>query len=191
MDNNKVLKKKLMLKKKIKIVLNKILLTIIIFLIGMILLKKNPSLKVIITENLYEKSFRFTKTKQLYQKYFGNIFSIDKIITEETPVFNEKISYSSKSAYKDGVALSVTKNYMVPILESGIVVYIGEKEEYGQTIIIEQTNGIDVFYSNITTDNVKLYDYVEKGKLLGQTKSDKLYLVFQKDGVVLDYKEYI
>ena len=80
---------------------------------------------------------------------------------------------------------------MVPALESGIIIFIGEKENYGETIIIEQTNGIDVFYSNITKNNFKLYDYVEKGTYLGETKDDKLYLIFQKNGEVLNYKDYI
>ena len=80
---------------------------------------------------------------------------------------------------------------MVPCLNNGIVVYIGEKEEYGQTIIVEQANGIDVFYANITADGIKLYDYVEKGEYLGQTKSDKLYLIFQKNGRILNYQDYI
>ena len=80
---------------------------------------------------------------------------------------------------------------MVPALESGIVVYIGNKQDYGQTIIVEQTNGIDTFYSNISTTDIKLYDYIEKGDYIGQTLSDKLYLIFQKNGVVLNYKDYI
>ena len=79
---------------------------------------------------------------------------------------------------------------MVPILESGVVVFIGEKDDYKNTIIVEQVDGIDVFYGNIKTNNIKLYDYVEKGELLGEANKE-LYLVFQKDGEYLDYKEYI
>ena len=80
---------------------------------------------------------------------------------------------------------------MVPIIESGVVVFIGEKENYGNTIIIEQIDGIDTFYGNVKINNIKLYDYVEKGELLGETKDNTLYLVFQKDGKSLNYKEYI
>lgn len=80
---------------------------------------------------------------------------------------------------------------MVPSIESGIVVYIGEKKDYGNTIVIEQINGIDVFYSNIEIPNIKLYDYIEKGEYLGQTKTEKLYMVFQKDGEIINYDEYI
>jgi len=79
---NKRIEEKLVLKKSIRKVLNKVLITIIIFLIGMIAVKKNPHLKETLKENVYEKSFKFTKTKNLYEKYFGNILSIDKIIKE-------------------------------------------------------------------------------------------------------------
>ena len=80
---------------------------------------------------------------------------------------------------------------MIPALESGVVVFLGEKEEYGTTIIIEQINGVEVFYSNVDALNLKLYDYVEKGKLIGEVKDNKLYLVFSKDGKYLNYKDYI
>ena len=80
---------------------------------------------------------------------------------------------------------------MEPVLESGIVIFIGERDGYGNTVVIEQIDGIDVYYSNISTDGVTLYDYVEKGSLLGEAKDKTLYLVFQKDGEYLDYKEYI
>lgn len=188
---NKVLKKKLVLKKSVTIFITKLSIIIIIFLLGMILVKQTPKYKVTIQEKIYENSLKFTKARDLFNKYFGSIFSIDSIIYEEKPVFNENITYTEKHTYKDGVALTVSTNYMVPSLETGIVVYIGDKENYGQTIIIEQVNGIDVFYGNVSTTNLKLYDYVEKGDYIGETTTDKLYLVFQKNGVVLDYKEYI
>lgn len=188
---NKTLKKRLVLKKKFKILFTKILLTIIIFLIGMIALKKEPAFKKKILENVYEKSFKFTKIKSIYEKYFGNILSVDKIIAKEEPVFNEKLVYEKITPYKNGIELSVNKNYLVPIIESGIVVYIGTKEDYGPTITIEQIDGTTTSYSNIDSKNIKLYDYLEKGKLLGEATSNKIYLVFQKDGQYLDYKKYI
>ena len=58
---------------------------------------------------------------------------------------------------------------------------------------MQQVDGVDVWYSNINvnTENVKLYNYVEEGSLLGEAKGDYVYLVFQKEGKFLDYKEYI
>ena len=36
-----------------------------------------------------------------------------------------------------------------------------------------------------------MYDYIEKGKLLGEVKGKELYMVFQKEGKYLNYKEYL
>ena len=80
---------------------------------------------------------------------------------------------------------------MVPVLESGIIIYIGEKKDLGNTIIIEQVNGIDVYYSNVLLKNKKLYDYLEKGELLGEVEEDELYLAFQRKGEFLDYQNYL
>lgn len=188
---NKTVKEKLVLKKSIRNTLNKFLITIIIFLVGMIMVKQNPNLKKSLKENIYEKSFKFTKSKKFYEKYFGNILSLDKVIKEEQPVFSEKLSFEKSESYQKGVKLKVANNYMVPTLESGIVVFLGEKENYGNTVIIEQIDGIDTYYANINVNNIKLYDYIEKGELLGETKDNNLYLVFQKNGEYLDYKKYI
>ena len=185
------IKTKLVLKKRIKKLLTKSLLTIIILLIGLISIKQNPNLKTIIKENLYEKSFHFTPTKKIYEKYFGNILSIDKIKKDTSPVFNEKLTYSKIEKYEQGVKLAVTNNYLVPAIESGVVVFIGEKEKYGSTIIIEQVDGVNTLYANVKIDNIILYDYIEKGELLGEVHNNKLYLVFQKNGKYLNYQEYI
>ena len=82
--------------------------------------------------------------------------------------------------------LSVDSNYMVPVIESGIIIYLENKK-----VIISQVNGINTEYSNINASNYKLYDYVEKGKLLGEVDGNKLYLSFEKEGKYLDYKKYI
>ena len=191
MNKNITVKKRLVLKKTVKRTINKILITVLIFLVGMILVRGNNKFKNIIITNVYEKNFKFTKFKNLYEKYFGKLLSVDKIVNDDEKVFSEKLSYKKSSMYKDGVLLSVNNNYMVPALESGIVTYIGNKEGYGNTVVIEQVDGVDLYYSNINPSNIKLYDYIEKGKLLGEAKDKKLYLVFQKDGKYLDYKKYI
>lgn len=170
---------------------NQILLTIILFLGTLILMKLNKDAKEVIYQNVYQKNFNFASTNQWYQKYLGSILPIFDWNTKETPVFQEKLTYQGANLYQDGAVLKVNENYMVPFLESGIVVFMGEKEEYGKTIIIQQVNGIDVWYGNVEAKDLKMYDYVEKGELLGETLSDQLFLVFQKEGKFLDYQDYI
>ena len=92
--------------------------------------------------------------------------------------------------FENGISLTVENNYLVPVQYSGIVVFVGEKKPYGNTVIIESDN-VTIWYSNIDTSNIKVYDHVEKGKYLGETLNNKLYLVFKKEGNFVDYKEYI
>ena len=141
-----------------------------------------------ISKYIYEDSINFTSFKKIYNKYFGKYLG-EKEETEE--VFSEKLAYSKDSLYKDGVKLSVNTGYMVPALESGIVIFEGEKKDYGYTVIIEQINGIDVWYSNIEPKNVKMYDYVKKGDLIGEAKTANIYILFEENGKFLDYKKYI
>ena len=142
-------------------------------------------------KNFYQKNLSFAKTSELYQKYLGNILPLGTINKKEISVFQEQLVYEEDNVYKDGGSLKVGNDYMVPLLESGIVVFIGEKEGYGNTVIIQQVNGIDVWYGNVKATDLKMYDYVEKGELLGETETEQLYLVFQKEGEFLDYKQYI
>ncbi len=189
---NRRVEEKIVLKKKVKVLLSKVLLSIILLLIGMISIKEKPSLKVKLQETIYEKSIKPQKMKSIYEKYFGNILSISKTKKKTTtPVFSEKLTYESIKPYENGVKLKVKENYQVPVLETGVVIFLGEKEKYGQTVIVEQVDGIDTFYSNIKTDNIKLYDYVEKGEVIGIANDNYFYLVFKKNGEYLDYKEYI
>ena len=71
-----------------------------------------------------------------------------------------------------------------------MVVFIGNKDNYGNVVIIEQVNGIDMWYGNINNLSVKLYDYVKKGATIGEV-NDYLYLVYKKDGKYLNYEDYI
>lgn len=191
MDTRKTVKKKLVLKKEVRSFITRLFLTILLFLVGMILVKGSHNVKNIILENVYNKNFKFTKVKGFYEKYFGKVLSLDKLAVKEQSVFQEKLAYQKANTYLDGVKLTVDKNYMVPVLESGIVIFMGEKDQYGYTVVIEQIDGVDVYYSNIHADGIKMYDYIEKGELLGEVKTDKLYLTFQKDGKYLSYKDFI
>lgn len=167
----------------------KLLISIIITLIILIIIKSSNNFKNDFYKHIYGNNISFTYIKTLYNKYIGDSDILDKVVKTET-VFNEKLTYKSKEDYLDGVKLEIGSNYLVPIEESGIVVFIGEKEGYGNTVIIQRIDGIDEWYGNIENVNVKLYDYVKSGTLLGEA-TNNLYIVYKKDGNILNYEEYL
>lgn len=177
-----------------KTIVNFILKTLIVTVITLVLLiimKTSAKFKTLYYKYVYDTNITFTKFNNLYNKYFKDLNIKDIINKDKTKtVSGEKISYSKQVKYKDGVKLTVSNNYSVPVLESGIIVYIGNKDGYNNSIIVQQINGIDLLYGNIENTNYKLYDYVKKGDVLG-TSNKNLYLVFKKDGNVLDYEKYL
>lgn len=179
-------------KNYIKTFIMKSMVCISLFIVMLIVIKTNPSLKSTIYKNVYEDNFSFAKINNLYQKYLGDVLPFDNIVpNNDELVFQETLKYKEISLYKNGAKLTVTTNYLVPAIESGIIVYIGEKEDYGNTIIVQQINDIDVWYGNVNISDLKLYDYIEKGNMLGETNGDTMFMLFQKEGKFLDYKEYI
>ena len=170
--------------------INRILFLIVLFLINLIIMKKSTTYKDFIYNKVYNNNFSFAKIKEFYNKYLGGVDSLNKVAKNTTPVFNETLTYNSKSKYLDGVKLEVSTNYLVPIIKEGLVVFSGEKEGYGNVIIIQGVDDINIWYGNMSNTSVKLYDYVEKGSLLGEVSNNTLYLVYEKDGKFLDIKEY-
>ena len=75
-------------------------------------------------------------------------------------------------------------------IESGIVIFKGNKDGYNDTVIIQTSNGYDMWYSNLKNINVNIYDYVNKNDLISES-NDKLYLVINKDNKFYTYKEYL
>lgn len=155
---------------------------ILVLLISM----ANETCRNYIKKYLLETNFEFSKISSIYNKYIGKLTD-DNI---EVVSSNQLLEYTKEEKYIDGVKLTVSENYNVNLLESGIVVFIGEKEGYGNTIIVQQSNGIDAWYGNIQNSNVKIYDYIEKGTIIGNA-NNILYLVFQKNGENLNYEDYI
>lgn len=165
----------------------KLLISIVITLIILIIMKSNNSFKTIFYKEVYNTNISFAPLNNFYNKYIGKLDIFNNMVVE--PVFNEELVYNSVEGYFDGAKLELESN-LVPINESGIVVYIGEKENYGNTVIIQRIDGIDEWYGGIINTDLKLYDYVKKGTLLGEV-SEYLYLVYKKDGNILNYEEYI
>lgn len=191
MDNNvskfiKPLKKK---KNFFISFLNKILICFILVITCLIIMKTNKTFHDFVSSKVFKNNISFAYLNNLYNKYFGKI--LPSYPTKETEtVFNEKLNYKEKSAYYDGYKLIVDDKYLVPIIESGIVVFIGPIDNYENSVIIEGIDGVDIWYGNIENTSVKLYDYVTKGNYLGETKNNNLYLVFEKNQEYIKFEDY-
>lgn len=165
------------------------LLTGIIILSALIICNFSQSAKDFINKYVLKSNLNFAKINSLYKKYFLDIKTQNE---DKSELVNENklIEYENVEDYNGGALLTVGDMYPVKMLESGLVVFVGQKEPYGSSVVVQQSNGIDVIYGNVTGIDIKIYDYIEKGTIIG-TADKELYLLFQKDGETLDYNTYI
>ena len=175
--------------KYVKGLISRVLITII-FVLGSIIYT-NLSSK---NKELYEKyvlldTLSFTKINNLYKSIFGNVDIIKKNDEKTKVVFNN-INYTNIEDYKNGVKLNVARGEIVNAISSGIVVFIGDKDDLGSTVIVQGNDGVDIWYSGVTDTNIGVYDYVEVGNILGNASSDYIILTLMKNGAYISYEEY-
>lgn len=170
---------------------SKFLVLFILFLSLGIICKSNATYRDKIHYYLYEDNLVFSSFRDFYNKYLGDVFPLNNVGNDTVSVFSENIQYSSMSKYLNGFSLTVGDNYLVPILRDGVVTYIGEKEDYGNVIIVMGDDGVNIWYGNIKNHNLKLYDTVKAGDLIGEVEQDTLYLLFYDGDKFLDYDTYM
>lgn len=188
---NQVQTKTKMNNKYVSNLITRLLISLIIFFASIIFINSNENNKKIFSEKILTSNIPFSKISNIYNKYFGEVLPLKDVKDETLTVYNETLNYKSLENYKDGYELMVDENYLTSAINSGIVVFIGDKENYGNTVIIQGIDEIDYWYGNINNLSVSLYDYISKGDLIGTAKGEKLYLVFQKNSKFLDYDEVV
>lgn len=169
----------------------KSLIIIVIFLASLIFIRQSDSNKNWFKKVVYNNSLSFAKIYSVYNKYLGDALPFKNIFKDNTKVVSDdKITYREIIKEADGYILMVSNDFMLSSLKSGIVIEKKQDETYNNVIKIQDKNGLNITYGYLEEVEVDLYDYVEKGELLGKT-SGKLYLIFEKDGKYLSYEEYL
>ncbi len=174
--------------KYVKGLISRILLSVIFVMVSIIFINSSEKNREMYKKYIMENSLEFTKINNWYQSLFGRVDLLNK--SKDTPVFSDNIKYSNIVYDKNRTELTVGEGSAIKVITSGIVVFIGSKDNLGNTLIIQGKDGVDIWYSNLTDTDISVYDYVESGSVLGTANSDVVYLTISKDGKFLSYEEY-
>lgn len=174
-------------KKMINKYITKVMLGIIFFLVSIIFTNFSDKNLLLYKEYVFTESLPFTKIKGWYEDLFGEV--LPKNDNTKT-VFNGKLVYKEIVDYLNGEKLTISSNSLVNSIGSGVVVYNGEKEGYGNTVIIQGIDGVDIWYGNLQNVSVSLYDYIEADTVIGEVTNEYLYLVIKKDNEFIKYEDY-
>lgn len=173
----------------IKKTLSKVLISIILILLCLIYNNYNQNFKNNFDKYYRNNNLKFNKGLKLYQKVIGKpIFLKEEGLSSQ--VINLKNNYQMED-YLEGKLLNYENNSLVNAFNSGIVVFSGNKDNFGNTIIIQGIDGVDIWYGNIEDTSVALYDYVEKNKIIGKPINNKIYLKIEKEGKNLNITNYL
>ena len=173
-----------------KNLISRVLITVIFVLGSIIFTNISDDNKALYQKYVLEDSLEFTKINELYQSVFGDVDIAKQDNNTDSEVVFGDVSYTNIEPFKNGVKLTVGMNEAISVITSGIVVFIGEKDDLGNTVIIQGNDGVDIWYSNITDTDISVYDYIEAGSILGSSNSEDIYLTINKDGEFINYEEY-
>ena len=169
----------------------KTLLVIVIFLISLIYIRQNDINKNKFKKIVYTNSISFARIYNIYNKYLGDVIPFKNVKKDETKIVSsDKIIYENITKKDNGYILKVSEEYAIPSISGGIVIESKKDNKYGNLITIQNKDGLAITYGYIENLNIKLYDYVEKGEILG-TCNNNLYLIFKKDDKYITYEKYL
>lgn len=169
----------------------KTLIVIVLFLGSLIYIRQNDDNKDNFKNVVYNNSLSFAKIYSLYNKYLGDVIPFKNAFKDNTKlVSSNKITYSNITKESNGYILDVSSDYALSSISSGIVVEKKKSDTYGNLIKVQDKEGLNVTYGMLSDINVDLYDYVEKGEIIGKANK-KLYLIFEKDGKYLSYEKHL
>ena len=129
----------------------------IIFILFILILNKyNKSLALNLKNNLFNKSINFVKINKLSQRLLGKDVFYYQSKESDSMVIASQFNQNKKNKYFDGEKILVSSNLPIGSISSGVVVYIGNKENYNNTIIIQGLDGYNIWYGNITNVNAPI-----------------------------------
>lgn len=174
----------------LKCLISRTLIAIIFLLMGIIFYKIDTSNKELINKYLYEDNWNFINVKNIFEDKIGKIIPVSKT-NSELVMSNGDFTTNPYDYKNDLTIFSLKEDTNITALCGGIVVFMGNKDNLGNTIIIQGNDGIDIWYSNITNSNISLYDYVDKNTIIGESVNKSITLKISKNGNFISYEEYI
>ncbi|MGM9934099.1 MAG: peptidoglycan DD-metalloendopeptidase family protein [Clostridium sp.] len=123
-----------------------------------------------------KQEFQFASVSTWYEKAFGKpiAFLPSK---SETETADADDGYAMPASGKitqsfekngEGIILETSLGSKVEAINEGVVIFAGEKEDIGKTVVIQHANKSESWYGNLEKIDVHLYDMVKKGNEVGQ-----------------------
>jgi stage IV sporulation protein FA len=156
---------------------------------------------------VFTRSYNFTALANWYEEKFGALPailpSIGPLAEQAQPVLQQGKnsllkgpaigSVSVMDPPEKGVYIE-SADSMVKSIDNGKVIFVGEKDGIGKTVVIQHSKGLESWYGGFDTYSVALNDWVEVQQELGkilQPSTNKIYFAIKKDGKFVDPRSVV
>lgn len=128
----------------------------------------------------YQQEFNFAAISNWYENQFGRPLALIPRTNEVAMgdvESNPEIAYALPASGQiresfqqngKGILVETEADAFVEAVRSGVVISIGNQENIGKTIGVKHYDGSESWYGMLEAVEVKLYDHIEAGSLLGK-----------------------
>ncbi|WP_079479533.1 M23 family metallopeptidase [Halobacillus salinus] len=124
-----------------------------------------------------QEEFPFAKVSAWYTERFGNAL---EVIGDNSPAAPEQtalpVSGSVSTSFQNdgkGIRMAVEAGSPVQSVQPGTVVFVGNDEETGKTVVLQHKDGSKTTYGFLTDIQVHLYEDVPAKSVLGSAQSEE------------------
>jgi stage IV sporulation protein FA len=167
---------------KKEVVLFKILASACLVLIVGILFR-SPADKAVTIQNYVkhtmEQEFQFAAVSNWYEDKFGKPLALlpaKNTAEPDNQELSDETEYALPASGKiledfgdngQRIMIETGKGAGVEAMDEGLVHFVGMKDGFGKTVIIQHADKSETWYGNLDGIDVKLYEYISKGTKVG------------------------
>ncbi len=156
-----------------------------------------------IVKHTMEREFQFAQVSKWYEERFGTPLTF---LNNKIPSIKNQDEYAIPASGKvlenfqtngQGILIETAVNAKVEAIDEGKVIYVGDKEQIGESVVIQHADGSESWYGALTDISVNIYDSVEKGEVIAKVSSEEsedtgtYYLAIKKDDGFIDPNQVI
>lgn len=141
------------------------------------------STRTFITKTM-ENEFQFAYVSNWYEKQFGKPLAFLPFTNSEgeNKEDKEETQYAMPASGKileefsvngQRIAIETSKEASVDAMSEGLVSFVGTKDGFGKTVIIQHPDKSESWYGNLAVVDVSPYDFVKKGDIVGKASDNK------------------
>ncbi|MFC0522461.1 peptidoglycan DD-metalloendopeptidase family protein [Pontibacillus salicampi] len=159
-----------------------------------------------VVQKAVTEEFQFASVNQWYQEKFGEPFAFLPTFPKATEQNSQTVATTGEDyalpvngsiqesfqTNGQGILLATSQEAQVKASRDGTVLFAGNKEDTGKTIIIQHADGTKSYYGNLSKIDVEQYEQVSNGNAIGimtpTTEGERaaLYFAIQKGNQFID-----